>query len=44
MIRPHFARAGDVAVIAFIADRGGRVIKLIDRRYYNRDMIYERLP
>jgi hypothetical protein len=39
-----FFREGRAGTLIFVADRSGRIIKLIDRRYYNRDMIYERLP
>jgi hypothetical protein len=39
-----FFREGRPGTLIFIADSSGSFIKLIDRRYYNRDMIYERVP
>jgi hypothetical protein len=39
-----FFREGRPGTLIFLADSNGRVVKLIDRRYYNRDMIYERVP
>jgi hypothetical protein len=38
-----FFREGRPGTLIFVADDRGRIVKLIDRRYYNRDMIYERL-
>jgi hypothetical protein len=38
-----FFREGRPGTLIFIADSSGRIVKLIDRRYYNRDMIYERI-
>jgi hypothetical protein len=39
-----FFREGHPGTLIFFADSSGRTVKLIDRRYYNRDMTYERLP
>jgi Domain of unknown function (DUF4440) len=38
-----FFREGRPGTLIFVADRSGIIVKLIDRRYYNRDMIYERI-
>ncbi|MGD0967850.1 MAG: nuclear transport factor 2 family protein [Candidatus Aquilonibacter sp.] len=38
-----FFREGRPGTLIFVADSSGRIVKLIDRRYYNRDMIYERV-
>jgi hypothetical protein len=39
-----FFREGRPGTLIFVADSSGTIVKLIDRRYYNRDMIYERVP
>ena len=38
-----FFREGRAGTLIFVADSSGKIVRLIDRRYYNRDMIYERM-
>lgn len=38
-----FFREGRPGTLIFVADDRRRIVKLIDRRYYNRDMIYQRI-
>ena len=38
-----FFREGRPGTLIFVPDARGRIVKVIDRRYYNRDMIYQRI-